>query len=82
MIHSKIKKHIVCLLFSLILLVSVSASSDETVLLGGMPFGIRFHAGEVSVIKMNSFESFGKTVSPADEAGLLENDIITKVKNS
>ena len=81
MIHSKIKKHIVCLLFSLILLVSVSASSGETVLLGGMPFGIRFHAGEVSVIKMNSFESFGKTVSPADEAGLLENDIITKVNS-
>ena len=81
MIHSKIKKHIFCLFFSLLLLISVSANSDKTVLLGGMPFGIRFHAGEVSVIKKNSFESFGKTVSPANEAGLLENDIITKVNS-
>lgn len=78
---SKIIKHAFCLFFSILLLFSASATSDNPVFIGGMPFGIRFHAGEVAVIKKNSFISLGQTVSPADEAGLLENDVITKVNS-
>lgn len=80
----KIKNNIVCCIFSVILLISASATqysetSTQKVYLGGMPFGIRFHAGEVSVIRKSSFASSGKVVSPADDAGIMENDIISKI---
>ncbi len=83
--RSKITNKFLCILFSVILSISVSAApvslgeAPQNVYVGGMPFGIRFQVGEVSVIKKNSFISEGKTVSPADEAGILENDVITQV---
>ena len=76
--RSKITSKILCFLFSVVLIISVSAQG-ETVYVGGMPFGIRFSVGEVSVIKKNSFVSGGKSVSPAEEAGIMENDIIALV---
>ena len=82
----KIKSNIFCCIFSVILLISASAANGENetqkVYLGGMPFGIRFHAGEVSVIRKSSFVSSGTTVSPADEAGIMENDIISRIDSS
>ena len=44
-----------------------------------MPFGVRFDAGEVTVVRTNPFVSNGATVSPAEEAGLAANDIIKDI---
>ena len=33
---------------------------------GGMPFGVRFSAGEVTVVRTNPFVSSGVEVSPAE----------------
>lgn len=80
----KVKNSLLCCLLSFVLLVSASAAAQETyserkVYVGGMPFGVRFHAGEVSVIRTNDFLSDGKSVSPAAEAGILANDVIESV---
>lgn len=80
--HSKIKSNIFCCIISFVLIISASATSDTKVYLGGIPFGVRFHAGEVSVIRTSSFVSNGEKVSPANEAGIFENDIITKINST
>ena len=49
---------------------------DQKVYVGGMPFGVRFSAGEVVVVRTNPFVSNGAAVSPAEEAGVIANDII------
>lgn len=67
-----------CLIISLLLIVTISATAEE-VYVGGMPFGVRFEAGEVTVIKTNPFVSGGKTVCPAEEAGLAVNDVIKTI---
>ncbi len=71
-----------CLIISLLLIVTVSAIGTDEVYVGGMPFGIRFEAGEVSVLKINSFVSDGKTVSPAQDAGILANDVIKNINGT
>ncbi len=53
---------------------------NDEVYVGGMPFGVRFEAGEVVVIKTNSFVSGGDTVSPAKNAGLCTDDIIKSIE--
>ena len=77
---TKLTSKLLCFIFSVFLIISVSAET-KSVYVGGMPFGIRFSVGEVSVIKKNSFLSGGKAVSPADEAGILENDVIDTVND-
>ncbi len=91
MIKSKIQYNILCCFISFVLLISGSAAvvsngndisetyTNTEVYLGGMPFGVRFSAGEVTVVRTNPFVSSGVEVSPAEEAGIIANDIITNV---
>ena len=74
MIKNKRIISIFCLLISLLMIISISAA--ECVYAGGMPFGVRFDAGEVTVINTSQFSSQGKLISPAKEAGIAQNDII------
>lgn len=89
---SKIKYNILCCIISFALLISGSAAvgidssstaekgyANTKVYVGGMPFGVRFDAGEVTVVRTNPFVSNGATVSPAEEAGLAANDIIKDI---
>lgn len=56
--------------------------ADTKVYVGGMPFGIRFDAGEVTVVRTNPFVSNGTAVSPAKEAGIAANDIIKDINGN
>lgn len=69
---------IICLIFMYIMCVSTSAEA-KTVYLGGMPFGVRFYTGRLTVNGFGEVDSAGGTVSPAKDAGLCENDIILKI---
>lgn len=69
---------IICLIFMYIMCPS-SAAAGESVYLGGMPFGVRFFTGKLTVNGFGEVDSAGGAVSPAKEAGLCENDIILKV---
>lgn len=89
----RIQYTIFCCIISVFLLISGSAfegthgaeiatqssNTDTKVYVGGMPFGIRFSPGEVTVVRTNSFTSDGQSVSPADDAGILSNDIILSI---
>ena len=71
-----------CVVFLCItVIVPIGAAPDinDEVYVGGMPFGVRFDAGEVVVIKINSFISDGSEVSPAENAGVCSNDIIKSI---
>ena len=50
--------------------------TPNAVYVGGMPFGVRFHAGEVSVLRLQSFSSDGENVSPAADSGVCTGDIL------
>lgn len=73
---------LLCLIISLLLIVTVASTTPDEVYVGGMPFGIRFEAGEVSVVKTNSFLSGGENVSPAEDAGIMADDIIKKINDT
>ena len=82
----KIQYNILCCIISFFLLIPCFAgeaqaayNTDTKVYVGGMPFGVRFNAGEVMVVRTNSFASKGETVSPAEDAGIAANDIITSI---
>ncbi len=50
-----------------------------TVYLGGAPFGVKLHTKGAIVIGTDDIESFGGTVSPAEECGIKKGDIITEI---
>ena len=81
MIGNRIRYCVLCCFLSCVLLLSVAASSTEEVYVGGMPFGVRFQAGEVSVLKTQSFSSNGKEICPAAEAGICTGDVILCVNS-
>lgn len=84
LVMNKCKKRLglFCLIISLLLIVTAYATGTDEVYVGGMPFGVRFEAGEVSVLKINSFVSNGQNVSPAQDAGVLANDIIKNINGT
>ncbi len=51
----------------------------ETVLLGGMPFGVSFQTGELKISGFDDIETENGICSPAKSAGLRKNDIIKNV---
>ena len=59
---------------------SVSATNEKEVYIGGIPFGVRFDTGVVTVVKTNYFNSNGNKVCPADKAGIRTNDIIKSIE--
>lgn len=92
----KMKYNVLCCIVSFILLISGSAAvgnftqddiaaatyADTKVYVGGIPFGVRFDAGEVTVVHTNPFLSEGITVSPAEEAGITANDVIKTINGT
>ena len=82
MIKRKKRLALFCFLIVLLLSISVSANATKQVYLGGMPFGVRFDAGEVVILKTNAFVSCGKNVCPAEDAGIMPNDIIKSINGS
>ena len=53
--------------------------ADVVVYPGGTPFGVRFGANEVTVLRLTRFSSSGVEVSPAADAGILPEDVIRSV---
>lgn len=70
---------IICLAFMQIMCIVMSAAKSDTVYLGGMPFGVRFYTGKLTVNGFGEVDGAGGAVSPAKDAGLCENDIILKI---
>jgi len=64
----------------LIMLLSTSVwASDKSVLLGGMPFGVKFYSAGVVIVGFTDVESAAGCLTPALDAGLEINDKITKI---
>lgn len=53
--------------------------ADMVVYPGGMAFGVRFGANEVTVLRLTRFSSSGVEVSPAADAGILPEDVIRSI---
>ena len=80
----KIRSGLLCCFLSFALLFSCTVfakepTADTRVYVGGIPFGVRFHAGEVSVLRLQSFSSGGENVSPAADSGVCAGDILQTV---
>ena len=57
-----------------------SAATDPIqVYLGGMPFGVRFHTGELTISSITAVDGVDGEASPAGDAGLQENDVILEL---
>ena len=83
-----INKKILTAVTAVILLISLiipSYASDikagDKVLLGGVPFGVKFYSGNMTVSGFSEVDGEDGDSSPAYEAGLRENDIIVKLNN-
>ena len=66
-------------LLAVIFTVEASAALPEQVLVGGVPFGVKFYSDGIVVIGFREIETADGKRIPAYEAGLRVNDIITKV---
>ena len=58
---------------------AVSETENQSVYLGGQPFGVKFYNNGVVVINLESYYDGNKYVCPAKEGGLKVNDIIKEV---
>ena len=56
-----------------------SAANEGQVYLGGVPFGVRFSSGSLTVSGLCQVDAEDGDVCPASEAGLKENDTIVKI---
>ena len=68
------------ILFSLFGLPAAAADERPTLLVGGMPFGVRFFTDGVLVVGYCDVESGGRAQNPAREAGIRPGDGINKIK--
>lgn len=69
---NKLKRIICSAVMLALMLPAASAGAEETVVLGGTPFGLTMYTGGVVVINVEDG-------APAHDAGIRENDIITRV---
>ena len=53
--------------------------SSLSLIVGGMPFGIRMQTKGVLVVSLGEIKCGGKSVSPAKDAGLRARDVITEI---
>ena len=58
---------------------AVSETANQSVYLGGQPFGVKFYNNGVVVINLESYYDGNKYICPAKEGGLKVNDIIKEV---
>ncbi len=59
--------------------VSVTIVDSRTVVLGGIPFGIKLYTDGVMVVSLSGVQTAGKTVYPAKSAGLKVGDSILSI---
>lgn len=85
---NQMKKWLVCLSAVLILFTPVGADSlaiktnaakPETVCVGGMPFGVKFFSQGIIIVGFTEIETESGVETPAYDAGLRVNDVITRV---
>lgn len=69
----RIKKFLVSVTALALLLPTAHAAAEETVVLGGMPFGLTMYTSGVIVVNVEEGSS------PARDAGVRENDVIVRV---
>ena len=81
-------KKIISAALSLILLFALICPSyaanikaGDSVTVGGMPFGIKFFSGNMTVNGFADVDGENGSFSPAFEAGMRENDVIIKLNN-
>lgn len=61
--------------------IKAETTKENTVILGGNPFGIKMFCDGVMVIKTENVRCEGKECCPAEKAGIREDDIIIAVNN-
>ncbi|MBQ4105477.1 MAG: SpoIVB peptidase [Clostridia bacterium] len=59
---------------------SESKDNNNTVILGGQPFGIKMFSKGVLVIETENVSTASGSVCPAEEAGIMQNDVIIAAK--
>lgn len=57
----------------------ISKTIDQSVYIGGEPFGVKFYNSGIIVIDLESFYNGSKYICPAKDADIQVNDIITEV---
>ncbi len=62
--------------------IPISAAKYEKVAVGGMPFGVKFFSQGIVVVGFTDIETNSGTKTPAYDAGLRVNDIITHVNGT
>lgn len=58
--------------------VSIDYYDDLCLYVGGFPFGVKFYTDGIVVVDITSVETANGKINPAHDAGIRENDIITK----
>jgi len=78
---NKVRSAVAVSLALLILLCPAASAKGKkkTVILGGMPFGVSFQTGELKIGGFDEIETENGILSPAKDAGLMENDIIKMI---
>ena len=62
--------------------VSAAQQGKKTVRLGGQAFGVKFFNDGVMVIELEKFYSNGRYVCPAQDGGLMVNDVVKKINGT
>lgn len=70
------------IIFSISVGIPVNAAKYDRVDVGGMPFGVKFFSQGIVVVGFTDIETSSGTKTPAYDAGLRVNDIITEVNGT
>ncbi len=60
----------------------LSETTNESVYIGGEPFGVKFYSDGVIIVELESYYNGEKYVCPAKEGGMKVNDIITEANGN
>lgn len=70
----------IVLVLSLLPCSAFAAKPGDTVIAGGMPFGLKFYTDGVLVCGVSQVDAENKNISPGENAGIIKGDIITKIE--
>lgn len=70
---------LICLLVVVVPIPHVEAAIPESVYVGGMPFGVKFFTQGITIVGFSEIETEDGIKTPALDAGLRVNDVITHV---